>query len=228
MTARPGPRRVRSRHAGIVTATSVGLGLLTACSAEPGSTTNLSVTSDSASIVSTSPGTSPGSTSSSDSRGEAFAQSELRPVLKLSIPDGWQSMSVEERGQAWVGVRSPALVANGYQPNVIASALNTDQDYDDVEHKPVQCRQPSAGGVTDVVVLGHQLQEFRGIDSCVSDAEYTISNGLRVHELNVVFATREENGKAALVQLAGRTSQASWDRLKPQVQQVMESLTVTP
>ena len=132
-------------------------------------------------------------------------------------------------GDSWVGVRAPALTTDGYQPNVLASAINSDQDYEQVETKPVMCQEPTASGaITQFTVLGHGLRKFRNVDSCVSDAEYNISNGLRIHELNVVFTASDANGKAALVQLAGRTSKAGWPKLKQAVEAVMESLRVTP
>ncbi len=216
------------RAAGVVLALAAPVAL-SACSPDPVSTTKLSVTSPPANgSVTTSSvratGTRSTAVTSSDPAG-----SERRPVLSLGAPAGWQAMTAAELGQAWVGVDAPGLRADGYQPNVVASALSTDQRYEDITAKPVMCQEPTAfAGVTDFVVLGHKLQRFREVDSCVSEAEYTTESGGRVHELNVVFATGVRDGKAALVQLAGRTSRAAWPKLGPAVRQIMEGLQVTP
>ncbi len=200
------------------------------CSPAPVSTTRLTVTG-----APTPGATDPGQASTSSSptaspaTSSAIVASRRRPVLSLAPPAGWQQMTAAQLGQAWVGVRSTALKTEGYQPNVLASALITDQAYRDLAGKPVMCQQPTAfPGVTRVTVLGHRLEDFRGVQSCVSDAEYTISSGLRVHELNVVFTAEDHEGTAVLVQLVGRAPQAAWASVKPQVQAVMESLTVTP
>lgn len=215
--------RVRTATVVLALATPAALG---ACSPGPATTTKLSVTSGA--------GSGPTSTQATTSRSTAVSSSnsadtERRPVLSLAAPDGWEPMTAAELGQAWVGVDAPGLSADGYLPNVVASAVTTDQRYEEIRTKPVMCQEPSASaGITDFVVLGHKLAKFRNVDSCVSDAEYTMASGIRVHELNVVFATGDRDGKAALVQLVGRASKAGWPKLGPTVRRVMEDLQVTP
>lgn len=199
---------------------------LSACSPGPATTTKLSVTSGPATDSTGARATASRTTAVTSSNS---ADTERRPLLTLAAPEGWEAMTAAELGQAWVGVDAPRLKADGYLPNVVASAVTTDQRYEEIKAKPVMCQEPTASaGITEFVVLGHELQKFRGVDSCVSDAEFTIASGVRVHELNVVFATGDRDGKAALVQLVGRASKAGWPKLGPTVRQVMEGLQVTP